>query len=114
MTAKAAIRAAPRCPQPMMTPPPSGRADTRQRVGSTKRAHAKALLKGIHVSFGYAMAAHLPCRFVWAFFGNMAVVILLHLIPLWSPKCIRVAASHSDAQTSECGLMLERDDDRTF
>jgi hypothetical protein len=30
----------------------------------------KTLLKSVHVSFGYAMAANLLCRLIWAFFGN--------------------------------------------
>ena len=32
--------------------------------------NGKILLKNIHVSFGYVMAANLLWRFVWAFFGN--------------------------------------------
>jgi Ni/Fe-hydrogenase 1 B-type cytochrome subunit len=30
----------------------------------------KILLKGVHATFGYVMAANLLWRFVWAFFGN--------------------------------------------
>lgn len=33
-------------------------------------AAGKVLLKSVHVSFGYVMAANLLWRFVWAFFGN--------------------------------------------
>jgi Ni/Fe-hydrogenase 1 B-type cytochrome subunit len=33
-------------------------------------ASGKILLKSVHVSFGYAMAANLLWRFIWAFFGN--------------------------------------------
>lgn len=33
-------------------------------------ASGKILLKGIHVTFGYFLAANLLWRFVWAFFGN--------------------------------------------
>ncbi len=33
-------------------------------------ANGKILLKSVHVTFGYAMAANLLWRFVWAFLGN--------------------------------------------
>jgi Ni/Fe-hydrogenase b-type cytochrome subunit len=33
-------------------------------------ASGKVLLKSVHASFGYVMAANLVWRFIWAFFGN--------------------------------------------